>query len=433
MKMKKYIIKSFCALSILCGAASCSEDELGESIFDTTEDELAPMSYTYKFDRWIQENFTEIYNVKFIYKMQDSGTDMGYNLVPAEYSKAVDLAVLTKYLWFDVYKTLAGVDFLRQYGPRILHLIGSTAVNPVNGTEILGLAEGGLKVSLFRVNLFDPTDFEQLNEKYFKTMHHEFAHILHQTKTYPKEFDLISASHYEPTSWQDRNGAEMASIGCTTCYASSQAREDFAETIANYITRTDEQWNLTLWVASKGWKVTEDSGISQYLTGKNMPSMKNYAFSYYYYANAKDREADLRTYVGAFMEIDQVYYMSDLSAKISNSEDDSDDSASEMKGGTKLFTTVEETEAYLQGLRSKYDLTAVEDLDQADGRAVILQKTDIARNWLSSAWKLSLDELRKEVQVRQTSFDLEALRAEVYNIGEPEGTPEENPEGEAEE
>lgn len=421
--MKKYILKSVCALALLGTAASCSEDDLGDSIFDTTEEKLDPESYTYQFDRWIKENFTDVYNLTFLYKMQDVGTDMDYNLVPAEYDKAIDLAVLTKHLWFDVYKELAGVDFLKQYGPRILHLIGSTAVNPVNGTEILGLAEGGLKVSLFRVNLFDPTDVDQLNEKYFKTMHHEFAHILHQTKTYPKEFDLISVSHYEPTSWQDRNGAEVASFGCITCYASSQAREDFAETIANYITRTDDQWNLTLWLAEKGWKVIEDSGISSYLEGKSAPSMKSYAFSYYYYANANDRASDIRTYVGAFLEYDQVYYMTDLTAKLSNDPNDPDATASGMTGGTKLFTTVEETEAFLQGLRDKgFELTAVEDADKEDGKANILQKTDIARNWLSTAWGLDLDALRAEVQERQSHVveKMDELRSEVYSIGKDE-------------
>ncbi|MCM1109118.1 MAG: putative zinc-binding metallopeptidase [Clostridium sp.] len=423
MKTKNYIFKSMCALALLAGATSCSEDELGPSIFDTTvSDEPDPTSYTYQFDRWIKENFTDVYNLTFLYKMQDIGTDMDYNLVPAEYGKAVDLAVLTKYLWFDVYKKLAGVDFLKQYGPRVLHLIGSTAVNPVNGTEILGLAEGGLKVSLFRVNLFDPEDFMQLNEKYFKTMHHEFAHILHQTKTYPKEFDLLSIAHYEPTSWQDRNGAEVASFGCTTCYASSQAREDFAETIANYITRTDDQWDLTLWIASKGWRVIEDSSISSFLEGKNLPSMKSYAFSYYYYASAADRTADLRTYVGAFLEYDGVYYMTNLSAKFPGATDVDDATASGTKGGDKFYTTVTETEAYLDDLRSRYDLVAVEDVDKEDGRAIILQKTDIARNWLDTAWGLDLDELRHEVQVRQTSFNLDELRDEVYSIGKEDET-----------
>ena len=235
MKINNKYILGVAAGTLLAGSlSSCSEEKLdSNSIFKTEDTALDPDSYTYKFDRWIQKEYTEPYNLTFIYKMEDLATDMDYNLVPAEYDKAKELAVLTKYLWFDVYTDLVGIDFLKQYGPKILHLIGSTAINPANGTEILGLAEGGLKVSLFRVNQFDPTDFEQLNEKYFKTMHHEFSHILHQTKTYPKEFDLISADRYEPMGWQDRSGAVVASYGCTSAYASGQAREDFAETIAN--------------------------------------------------------------------------------------------------------------------------------------------------------------------------------------------------------
>lgn len=81
---------------------------------------------------------------------------MNYNLVPARLDKAQDLAVLTKYLWFEAYKEVTGsTQFTQQYGPRILHLIGSSAHNPQSGTETLGLAEGGLKVSLFKVNEMD--------------------------------------------------------------------------------------------------------------------------------------------------------------------------------------------------------------------------------------------------------------------------------------
>lgn len=49
---------------------------------------------------------------------------------------------------------------------------------------ILGQAEGGMKVTLFRVNEIDKNNLSvaQLNEYYFKTMHHEFTHILNQKK-----------------------------------------------------------------------------------------------------------------------------------------------------------------------------------------------------------------------------------------------------------
>ena len=65
---------------------------------------------------------------------------------------------------------------------------------------MLGTAEGGKKITLYEVNSldFENVDIEVLNEYYFKTMHHEFAHILHQKRNYdhrlialPKENMLV--------------------------------------------------------------------------------------------------------------------------------------------------------------------------------------------------------------------------------------------------
>ncbi len=258
MKIKKYIQIALIG-ALIMGSVSCNKDELdSNSIFDTTGETLDPNSASYQLDKWLQDNYLTPYNLDFRYKMQDVGTDMDYNLVPATYAKSVDLAVLTKYLWFDVYDKIVSPEFLKAYGPRIIHLIGSPAFNPANGTMILGLAEGGLKVSLFRVNSLDETDFNMLNEYYFKTMHHEFAHILHQTKTYPREFNLISTAYYAPNDWQERDPRVVASMGFTSPYASSEAREDFAETIANYITLTDAQWTQLLDWATKDWNNTPD-------------------------------------------------------------------------------------------------------------------------------------------------------------------------------
>ena len=43
-----------------------------------------------------------------------------------------------------------------------------------------------MKITLYNVNDINPDkiDINLLNEYYFQTMHHEFAHILHQTKNY---------------------------------------------------------------------------------------------------------------------------------------------------------------------------------------------------------------------------------------------------------
>ena len=194
--------------------SSCSEDKLGPTIFPDVDETLDPTSYTYQLDTFLLENYLKKYNLTFLYKMPDISTNMNYNLVPATYENSIDLAVLCKYLWFDVYDKIAGEDFLKSYGPRIILLVGSPAYNPTSGTEIVGLAEGGIKVTLFKVNAMNMfiNNADMMNEYYFKTMHHEFAHILHQTKTYPNEFNTISIGHYDSNNWQDRSEGQVASL-----------------------------------------------------------------------------------------------------------------------------------------------------------------------------------------------------------------------------
>ncbi len=259
MNFKKYIILAAVALGMSASFASCSEDDLDPtSIFVDTE-ELDPSSPTYQLDKFLDDSLRVPYNCAVTYRMKDVMTDKTYNLVPAKYEYSVDLAVLCKYYWFDVYyNVVPDKDFMKKYGPRILHFIGSSAINAANGTEVLGLAESGIKISLYKLNSMDLSDIEYLNDRYFHTMHHEFAHVLHQTKTYPKEFDQLSNGHYDALGWQDRTTAEVASLGFTTPYASSQAREDFAETISNYITMTDAEWANLLKLAGQNYEGVDD-------------------------------------------------------------------------------------------------------------------------------------------------------------------------------
>ena len=58
----------------------------------------------------------------------------------------------------------------------------------------------------------------------------------------------------------------------------------------------------------------------------------------------------------------------------------------------------------------------VEDFDGVDGRSIILQKVEIARQWFRDSWNMDLDALRAEVQTRQLNYDIEALREQVYGI-----------------
>ena len=376
MKKIQYYISALLLVAVAAMTlSSCGEEKLDDTIFPDVDETLDPTSYTYKLDKFLKENYLDKYNLTFLYKMPDISTNMNYNLVPADYNNAIDLAVLCKHLWFDVYDKVAGEDFLKTYGPRIILLIGSPAINPNSGSEIVGLAEGGIKISLFKANAMDITDFEQMNELYFHTMHHEFSHILHQTKTYPTEFNTISVGRYDANNWQYR-GTEVTSLGFVTAYASSEYREDFAETIACYIVYTDAQWNYLMDQASRGWATTASDD-----------DLDAVYYCYYYYPD-NDTEKEIEYLDARFVTI-----VTDADGVVHKYYQNRRDS----KGNRILV----------------YD---VEDKDGIDGREAIERKVNIARQWFRDAWNVDLDSLRNEVQVRQSTYDINALRKMVYDI-----------------
>lgn len=258
-KMKKIVL--YVALITAFGflISSCSEDNLDSAsvIVDSTNEENA-------FDLWLEENYRQPYNIGFKYKYEDVESDLSYDLVPAEMSHSKIMARLVKFLWLDAYSEAVSLSFMRTYAPRVVHVIGSAAWN-VNGTYTLGTAEGGLKITLylgnwlnnwFAINYHDPSDpskgytvsidMDNLNFYYLHTIHHEFAHILHQTKNYPTEFNTISSGNYSPSGWNNRTDTQAAGLGFISAYAGSQPQEDFVELIAFYITLSDAQWQARL-------------------------------------------------------------------------------------------------------------------------------------------------------------------------------------------
>lgn len=238
--MKKYIYTLLFAASIVLGA--CNEDKLdSHSIFNTESPERNA------FDTWLLLNYIVPYNIQFNYKYIDKESDNTYNLIPAEYDKCVAMAKLTKYLWIDSYNELLGETFIKTYCPRMIQLIGSKAYNS-QGSVVLGTAEGGLKITLYNVNELDVNNpnIDFLTTWFFKTMHHEFAHILHQTKNYSTDFNLISTDYQGP-SWLNLESDEIANtMGFITRYASFSPDEDFVEIISNYITHDADYWENVL-------------------------------------------------------------------------------------------------------------------------------------------------------------------------------------------
>ena len=241
----KTIHKIFALAMLVVGLAACEQQyQFTESIF--VDPVIDTTTYTYEFDKWLDEYYTEPYNVEFLYKLDDNATDPNYNVVPVSRGMADTLAHLALYLWYDVYDSVVGPEFLPTYGPKMIQLIGSSMLDPVQGTEKLGYAEGGIKITLLKINEMKLNNMDVLNEYIFKTMHHEFSHILHQQKKYPTEYAQINPADYDPIKWQERTNKEAWQMGYVSNYGSSQATEDFVEVIANYIVHSDAWWQRML-------------------------------------------------------------------------------------------------------------------------------------------------------------------------------------------
>ena len=240
--MKKYIIYLLMLTIVLPLVTACDDDDVSdESIFPT--ENISRNS----FDKWLLNNYTYPYNMEVMYRMEDIESDMDYNLVPATYENSVKLAKLIKHLWMEAYDEVCGVDFLRNYTPRIIHMVGSPAYQ--DGSMVLGTAEGGMKITLYNVNgveeMLDNNDIFHLNYFFFKTMHHEFAHILHQTKYYPSAFESIT-TNYTSSNWINLNDSEALKMGFITAYGSSAVHEDFAEMVSVYVTHTESEWDAMM-------------------------------------------------------------------------------------------------------------------------------------------------------------------------------------------
>jgi len=348
------------------GISSCSDDDFGPSIFDTTDYPLDKSLYTFPLDTFIKVNFLEPYNMRFLYKMEDIGSDMEKNLVPCSYSQSQKLAVLCKYLWYDVYKKCAGEEFLKTYSPRVIHVIGSPSYNPSSGTETLGTAEGGLKITLYNANNISPDNLAYMNEYFFKTMHHEFGHILAQNYEYPTDFRLISNGRYNAVDWGETSDSVALGQGFVSPYASSQAREDWVEVIANYIVKDYHTWNAMLNTAHYDWETAD------------------------YDAD------DFETAVAKGADRDTLGYYKEVSAY---------DNTTGAASTYKIVRKVVERDANGTAQQNEDGSFIFVDSDGTDGGEIILQKLELAKTWLSTYFSIDLDQLRDEVQRRQFVTD----------------------------
>lgn len=242
--MKKLSIYLCAIAAAVFAASSCEEQPLNpESVITVDKVEMN------EFDKWLDYNFVGPYNIDFKYRFEMNESDLNYYTIPADQECAIMMAHLVKYLCVDTYDEVAGPVFTRSYFPKMFFLIGEWEYRN-NGTYILGTAEGGKKILLSGINYLPDVikmGADELNYYYIKTIHHEFTHILNQTKDYPTDFAQINGNGYVADSWSaEPYNSEYLKNGFISSYAQHSDGEDFAEMVSIYVTNPKEYWDEQL-------------------------------------------------------------------------------------------------------------------------------------------------------------------------------------------
>jgi len=225
--------------SLMFSLISCDKEDtlLDESVV------VAEKGHQNDLDKWIYENLTVPYNLEVKYKWDDSEIDNKFHVTPPSIEKAQEFLEAYLNIWIKSYEAEANPDFLEQYMPKLLVLAGSKQFND-DGSWTLGLAEGGRKVTIFDLDEFAEVDeysWETPEEillkkkkaviEAFHVVHHEFAHIMHQTKFYTLDFKEICKGDYTG-NWIDVYASKARLRGFITPYSMSEENEDFVEIVA---------------------------------------------------------------------------------------------------------------------------------------------------------------------------------------------------------
>ncbi len=221
---------------IISFGTSCSEDDLGKSIIDTSTPELN------EIDQYIRKVFVKPYNIDVIYRWDERENDKYYNLTPPKMELVEPMLRAIDTAWIEPYVIHGGEFFFKTYCPKQINMVGSPGVNS-DGTITQGTAEGGIKIVLYQVNDFDRKNKTMLL-RYFHVMHHEFGHILHQKKFYDEKYQNITGGYI--SEWYSKSDDYAWQEGFITPYSMSSPDEDFVEIIATMLTHSKAEWDQML-------------------------------------------------------------------------------------------------------------------------------------------------------------------------------------------
>lgn len=215
---------------------SCTNDRSSnESQLDVSTPNLSEL------DIYIRENYVDTYNIDVLYKWNENVVDYNRYLFPPTEESVQPVLEVVKKIWLDSYTEVGGENFVKLVAPRELLLVGGRNFNR-SGTILLGIAEGGKRITLFETDLVDVKD-RGLITRFISTIQHEYTHILNQTKPFDEEAYLqITPTEYT-AQWFNTSTADARELGFITDYARANVTEDFAEMTTTMLVNSNEEYN----------------------------------------------------------------------------------------------------------------------------------------------------------------------------------------------
>ncbi len=237
------IFKIFFCFLLLVEITSCKkEDALGN--VDNITGLGGDLWVKGPIDRWIFDSLTVPYNTAVKYKYDQFELKLNSTLVPMKEEFVIPVLSAIKKVWIETYSAETNANFMKKYGNKFFILVGSGNYDLATGAVNLGTtSEDGTKIVMYQLNYFKtratpgyvPSD-SMVAKEVFKTIEHEFAHVLHRNVLYPFTFTQVSSSLYT-SDWTNVSFAEAYAEGFVTNYAMSQADDDFAEMVSFMLTQ----------------------------------------------------------------------------------------------------------------------------------------------------------------------------------------------------
>jgi substrate import-associated zinc metallohydrolase lipoprotein len=237
---------AFVILAATMSLASCKKEEVDLSQIPNITALGGDTWAAGPIDKWIADTLTTPFNIAVKYKWDqfEDLADITKTLVPPDEAVIVPILSAVKKVWIDSYINEASLGFFKNISPKFFYLIGSPAYES-NGGIKLGVAEGGRKIILLNMNEIKMKGMpgyqlsdSNLSKQMFHTIHHEFAHIMHQNVIYPVEFKNINPNLIT-ANWQDYYDYSLQNPelpawrdGFISAYAMNTNDDDFVETVS---------------------------------------------------------------------------------------------------------------------------------------------------------------------------------------------------------